>query len=172
MPIRFPFTFGSSDDVDKQREHQTSLIDRLATEQELQGFARKSLKHYAEAVKNGVFSVSGSSLIEMDIYRETNQPEIEFLKDDMYCLMGNDNSDKPYVVGVKDLYSSYKDWLDELNPSIKPVSLNEFNKSVEQEVPNIEKYKTRIKGVNTTAFKGIGLVELKIEDDTASEISL
>ena len=172
VPIRFPFTFGTGEDVDKEREHQTSLIDRLATEQELQGFARKSLKYYAEAVKTGVFSVSGSSLIEMDIYRETNQPEIEFLKDDMYCLLGSDSSGKPYVVAVKELYGAYKEWLDELNPRLKPVSLNEFNKSVDQEVPNIEKYKTRIKGVNTTAYKGIGLVELKIEDEMSDGISL
>ena len=166
IPVKFPYKFGSDsdDDVDKQRESQSKLIDRISTTEELQGFAKSALEYYSRAYKRGEFSISEQSDIEMEEYKKTNQPEIDFLKDDMWCVIGHECR-----VGSTELYDAYKTYLEELNPRLKPVSANEFYKTVLNTVPNSKKYRGRWNGRSVNLFDGIGLVNLVDGDESEYE---
>ena len=175
IPIRFPYNFGAGNkDDEKEKEHQTKLIDKVAIEEELEGLANMSLKFYADAHKKGTFTISNSSLVEMDEYRKMNEPELEFLNDDMVVItsMTLEIDGQLIRVGRTKLYETYKEWLGVLSPRLKPVSANEFYKKVKLELPYVEEYNTRINGKQVKAFKGIGLIENDIEDPSDDDIPL
>ena len=178
IPIRFPYNFSvlnnkdndnDNESKDKQREHQTKLIDRIATMEELQGLARVSLVYYARAVRNGAFSISDNSLIEIDEYRKYNEPELEFIKDTTIVIiepnLENENGQMVKVSRTA-LYDAYKEWISELKPNLKPIPASQFYKTLKSQYPFIEEYNTRIGGRSVTAFKGIGLLETETEDSS------
>ena len=147
LVIPFPNRFDG-----KERRNQTDILDEIASPPELEGVLITALHAFVNVRDSGAFTVPEVSRQALADYKETNEPALRFLSD--YVVESND----AYTTR-SELFGAYKRWIQDAEPTRKPLSDRKFYGFVRATFPQANDKRERINGQQVRVFEGLQLAD-------------
>ena len=145
LVIPFPNRFDG-----KERRNQADILDEIASPSELEGILLTALHAFVNVRDSRAFTVPEVSRQALTDYKETNEPALRFLSDHVV------ESNETYTPR-SELFGAYKRWIEDAEPTRKPLSDRKFYGFVRAVFPQVDENRVRIDGRQVRVFEGLQL---------------